>query len=298
MSWAASMACEPIIRFGVAGWSYPDWNGTVYPRGVGDRLAYLAEYVDFIEINSTFYRIPSSAQAGRWVRTVELKPAFAFSAKLHQDVTHRGLLEAGSTRLFHEGLAPLAEAGRLRHLLAQFRFDFDDLPAHRERLARVSAEFGGLAPVTFELRHRSWQSEGALAFLRELGVNVAALDYPAGRNAFDIDDPGVGQDAYLRLHGRNAAAWFDKHAGRDETYNYYYSRAEREALRDRAARLAHGRRSLTVVGNNHYEGKELANILQLKALMTGGRVAVPPPLMAAYPELSEVAAADGMLPLG
>ena len=106
MSGAASMACEPIIRFGVAGWSYPDWNGTVYPRGVGDRLAYLAEYVDFVEINSTFYRIPSSAQTGRWVRTVERKPAFAFSAKLHQDVTHRGLLEAGSTRLFMKGWRP------------------------------------------------------------------------------------------------------------------------------------------------------------------------------------------------
>ena len=293
------MGFDTTIRFGVAGWSYPDWAGKVYPRGVRNMLAYLAEYVDLIEINSTFYRIPDAEQARRWARTVERRPGFSFSAKLHQDVTHRGMLETRDIRLFHAGLAPLAEAGRLRHLLAQFRHDFDDAPERRERLERISGEFFGLGPLTFELRHRSWQTDGALAFLRTLGANVAALDYPAGRNAFDIDDPGVGEDAYLRLHGRNAAAWFDARAGRDETYNYYYSRAELGALSERAARLARGRRSLTVVGNNHYEGKELANILQMKAMMTGARVAVPAPLAAAYPELRDIAAAsEGLLPLG
>ena len=48
-----------MIRVGVAGWDYPDWEGPVYPPGSGrrlDRLGYLARYVDVIEINSTFYR--------------------------------------------------------------------------------------------------------------------------------------------------------------------------------------------------------------------------------------------------
>ena len=51
------------IRIGPAGWSYPDWEGQVYPkpkpRGF-DPLRYLAQYFDTIEINSTFYRIPST----------------------------------------------------------------------------------------------------------------------------------------------------------------------------------------------------------------------------------------------
>lgn len=286
------MACDSSIVFGVAGWSYPDWAGTVYPRGVKDRLAYLSNYVDLIEINSTFYRIPSVEQVSVWLRAVECKPAFSFAAKLHRDVTHNGVLTLKDSERFHEGLSPLVKAGRLSHLLAQFRFDFDDVPERREYLERVRNAFCVLGPLTLELRHRSWQTDQALDFLRGLGVNVAALDYPSGRNAFDIEDPGVGEHAYFRLHGRNAAAWFDKNAGRDETYNYYYSEVELKALLDRTLKLTRGRKSLTVVGNNHYEGKELANILQLKALVTGARVIVPAPLLATYPELRDIATAE------
>jgi uncharacterized protein YecE (DUF72 family) len=61
------------IRIGPAGWSSPDWEGQVYqkpkPRGF-DPLAYLAQYFDTIEINSTFYRIPSAAMAKQWVQRV------------------------------------------------------------------------------------------------------------------------------------------------------------------------------------------------------------------------------------
>lgn len=277
------------IAFGIAGWSYPDWAGYVYPPGVKDKLAYVARFVDLIEINSTFYRSPSARDSASWLQRVSRYPGFYFTAKLHQDITHRGVLEENTAVQFDEGFAPLREAGRLRHLLAQFKYDFDDTPGRRDHLRKIAERFGPLAHVTLELRHNSWQSPEALAFLESLGVTVANLDYPLSKTAFNLEECGVGSERYLRLHGRNRAAWFDKTAGRDETYNYLYSRSELEGLGRRAAKLAKDARSLTVVGNNHYQGKELANILQLKSLMIQSRVPAPAPLIGHYPELMESA---------
>ena len=94
----------------------------------------------------------------------------------------------------------------------------------------------------------------------------------------------IGEHRYLRLHGRNRAAWFDKKAGRDDTYNYLYSIQELDKIKQRVLALAKTSRSLTLVGNNHYQGKEVANVLQLKAMLSGGRTAFPPGVVARYPD--------------
>jgi uncharacterized protein YecE (DUF72 family) len=278
------------IAFGVAGWSYPDWRGFVYPPGTRDELQYLAEYVDLIEINSTFYRPPDERNTSSWARRTQHLPGFYFTAKLHQDVTHGGRIEDAMVRAFHEGMRPLTDAGRLRHLLAQFRHDFADGDASRAHLRAVRERFGDAVGLVLELRHGSWQTPGALDFLGSLDVTVANLDYPTGRDSFTLQECRIGTDGYLRLHGRNAKAWFDRNAGRDQTYNYAYSNAELERIRNRAVSLARTYRSLTIVANNHYEGKEVANALQLKALLAGARVKVPPLLAQRYPPLREIAA--------
>lgn len=287
-----TVECEsgPAIACGVAGWSYPDWDGYVYPRGEKDKLRYVARFVDMIEINSTFYRPPDARTAASWLaRTADL-PGFFFTAKLHQDITHKGAIEPATVLAFHEGFRPLAEAGRLRHLLAQFRYDFADGGAEREHLRAIRGRFGDLARVTLELRHNSWQSPDALDFLRGLDVSVANLDYPLARNSFNLARCDVGRHAYLRLHGRNAAAWFSKDAGRDETYNYLYGPAEIEEIVKRAVALARASATLTLVANNHYQGKEAVNILQIKARLTGKPVATPPLLAERYPQLKDISA--------
>lgn len=281
------------IYFGIAGWSYPDWNGILYPPKTRERLPYIARYVDLMEINSTFYRPPQARNTETWLRQTAFKPEFRFTAKLHQDITHGGTLAPEMTRAFQEGLRPMTEAGKLTHLLAQFKFDFDATPEHRGHLERIRDAFGGLTNLTFELRHNSWQGPAALAFLETLRVTVANLDYPSARNGFNLAECRIGADRYLRLHGRNAAAWFDKTAGRDETYNYYYSRTEVEKIVRRAETLRSDSRSLTVVANNHFQAKEVTNILQLKALITRQKVPAPPGLLIHYPELKDIAAPDG-----
>lgn len=280
------------IYFGVAGWSYPDWTGYVYEKGLRDPLRYLSGFVDMIEINSTFYRPPNPATAASWLRRVADRPEFFFSAKLHQDITHRGLLEPSMIQAFRQGLEPLRAGGRLRHLLAQFRYDFADHPAAREQLRRIHGELAGMAVLVVEVRHVSWQAPDALHFLEALPVTVANLDYPLAANSFNLSPCWVGEHGYFRLHGRNTTAWFDKQAGRDATYDYLYSAPELESLRERAAAVAARQKTLTIVANNHWHAKAVANILQLKNLFTGRRLPVPAALRRHYPELAAIAGND------
>ena len=293
---AASRPFAPVsadiarrVSVGIAGWSYPDWDGYVYPGGTRDKLRYVAGYVDMVEINTTFYRPPDRATTASWDRRTRDLPDFFFTAKLHQDITHHGRLEPALVAAIREGLAPLTEAGRLRHLLAQFRWDFCDSAGNRRHLEAVRRQFGNMAVLTLELRNKSWESESAQTFLSNLGVTVANLDYPTASNSFSMRLCTVGQDAYFRLHGRNAHAWFDRDAGRDETYNYCYEPGELDGIVDRSVELAKMTRSLTLVANNHFQGKEMLNALEIKSRLIGGKVFVPPDLAARYPRIRPIA---------
>ena len=277
------------VAVGVAGWSYPDWNGYVYPAGVGNRLRFVSRFVDMVEVNSSFYRPPTATTVAGWINQTAESPSFYFTAKLHRDLTHGGEFTPGMVTAIRDGFAPMAEAGKLRHLLAQFRWDFDDTATNRRRVERLCAAFGAMTTVTCEMRHNTWQSAGALAFLAEQGAGLANLDYPMARNSFNLDLCTVHRHAYLRLHGRNAAAWFNRSAGRDETYNYLYDTKEIDAIVSRAVTLARQSSSLTIVTNNHYQGKEMVNAIQLKSQLSASRVVAPEILIRHYPQLSECA---------
>lgn len=273
------------IFLGIAGWSYPDWEGFVYTSKVRDKLRFIAGYVDMIEINNTFYRPPEAKTVQAWADKTRDIPHFFFTAKLHREITHEGIIGERMTMDFHKGFEPMIGNGKLHHLLAQFKHDFDNTPEHRIHLGNINKTFGDITNLTLELRHSSWQNNDALDFLRSLNVTVANLDYPTTAESFNLDNTGIGQNAYLRLHGRNSKAWFDKKAGRDETYNYAYSAEELSVIKKRTEIIAKTAKTLTIVANNHYQGKEVANILQLKAMLSGKKVAMPPRLLDKYPQL-------------
>lgn len=304
------------VSIGVAGWSYDDWRDTVYrlparrrqptlfddaPHGPStqaaraaryaeDPLAFLAGYVDMIEINSSFYRVPNPSVAASWADRVANRPGFFFTAKLHRDFTHEGRRDDAELRRFLESLAPLTDAGRLQTILAQFRYDFDDQPSNRDRLRWIRRGIGSFCPVVAEVRHRSWQRAEALDFLRGEGLAVAILDYPAAADSFDLRTAAGGETAYLRLHGRNRQAWFSKEAGRDETYNYDYADEEIDdiAARCREQVVKH----LTVVANNHYAGKAVSAAVRLKSALEKRAVPVPPALLETYPDLRRISATE------
>jgi len=283
------MVCP--IHIGIAGWSYPDWEGIVYTDPKADQLMYVSGFVDCIEINSTFYRPPSERNTRSWLQRTSDKPEFFFTAKLHQSFTHEGRIDTVIVKQFHEGFAPMLEAGKLKHLLVQFRYDFADNPRNREHLAKIVSQFNDAFSLVVELRHKSWERQDALDALEAIGVAVCNLDYPTSRQSFNLQHCTVGRAGYFRMHGRNAEKWFSK-AGRDEVYNYLYNEGELAAIKERLDVLGRAFESLTVIANNHYRGAELANALELKALVTGQKQPVPEGLLRAYPNLAKIAVSE------
>lgn len=282
------------VLVGTAGWSYADWAGRVYPdprpRGF-DELRFLAGYLDFLEINSTFYRVPTRRTVEGWVRRTADREGFAFTAKVHQSFTHGEDGEAGpaEARAFLEALAPLREAGRLAALLLQFPWSFRDGPESRRRLARLSERFG-TERLVVEVRHSSFGTPEAEAFLAALGAGVADVDMPAARTSLPPRGRALGPTGYVRLHGRNAAAWFDREAGRDRRYDYLYAAAEIDEVVRRVRAIAAASPLTFVVTNNHFRGQGPANSLMLRARLLGRPVPVPPDLLLAFPSLAGDAA--------
>ncbi len=276
------------IYIGIAGWSYPDWKGIVYTSSKIDQLEYISRFVDCLEINSTFYRPPFEKTTKSWLQKTSKRPDFFFTAKLHRSFTHEGRIDAEIVKHFHRGFEPFLEAGKLKHLLVQFRYDFDDTSRNRRHLTDIVRNFSEAFNLAVEVRHKSWQMPDALEFLEGLGVSVCNLDYPTTRNSFDMRQCTVGKNGYFRMHGRNAEKWFSK-AGRDETYDYYYSEDELNQIKQRVDELAEAFETLTVIANNHYRGAELANAIELKVLISGQKQDVPEGLLRAYPSLGKIA---------
>jgi uncharacterized protein YecE (DUF72 family) len=283
-----------MLRVGTAGWSYPDWDGIVYPKGSaasGRALQHMSRLFDVLEINVTFYRPPSARMTQRWVERVSDRPTFRFTAKLWQGFTHsRDQEHLEEERAFNEGMMPLTESGRLGCVLVQFPHSFHNTDANRDYLESLLERFGSYRLVV-ELRHKSWMHESIHVLLTGHGVGLCNIDQPAGSTSVEPTAIITAQPGYVRLHGRNQKNWFSKEAGRDERYDYLYSHSEITEWADRL-RLMQGKSKGTdifVIANNHYRGQAPANALELIHLLTGGPVPVPESLVRQYPRLDDIA---------
>ncbi len=293
-----------MIRVGTAGWSYPDWDGVVYPRGTASSraaLERLARLFDTLEINVTFYRPPESRLAEGWARRVDDRADFLFTAKLWQGFTHqREDRHEAEEVAFKEGLRPLVEARRLGALLVQFPHSFHHTPAGRRYLESLLERFSGW-PLVVELRHASWMQPDFLATLETRGAGFCNVDQPAIGRAAPPSTVMSGPAGYVRLHGRNSDNWFRRDATRDRRYDYLYASEELRAWADRIRTMQAkaGGRDIFVIANNHYRGQAAANALELKSMLVGSPVEIPGSLVAAFPRLEPIADAGraGMLPL-
>ncbi len=283
-----------MIRVGTAGWSYPDWEGIVYPRGSqgsGRALEALVRLFDVLDIKVTFYRPPTARMTAAWVRQVAGRAAFRFTAKLWQGFTHqRGQAHAAEERAFRAGMAPLRESGRLGALLAQFPWSFRGTPENRTYLETMLDRFGDF-PLAVELRHASWMRDEVVAMLSQRQVGFCNIDQPELKDAITATTVQTAGPGYVRLHGRNREAWLRSDAGRDQRYDYLYSPDEIATWGAKIASMqaASGGRDLFVIANNHYRGQAPANALEMIAALTGRKVPVPPGLARAYPRLEAIA---------
>ena len=285
-----------MIRVGVAGWSYDDWDGIVYPARKParfDRLAYLAGFFDTLEINSTFYRIPGRKMTQSWALRVKERPDFRFTAKLYQGFTHkRTELRGDEEAAFKEGMEPLLDAGVLGAVLAQFPYSFRPGPASREVLERIVEAFGALRLVV-EIRHADWDTGEFFDFLRERNVGFCNLDQPRIARSIGPTEAATSNVGYVRLHGRNAANWFKKKAEPWERYDYIYTEEELAPWLTRIRRIAEQTADVLIIANNHYRGKAPLAALTLLAMLRGEKVAAPAELVAAYPQIARRAISKG-----
>ena len=289
------------IRIGTAGWSYKDWEGIVYPARLKQHLAeYLARYFDVIEINTSFYGPIKPELARLWSRKVAgANPEFKFTAKLYKAFTHApgGAVQPTSSatlaptekdeRDVKDGLEPLADTGKLGALLMQFPISFKNTPPNRDYLSDLVRRFQEY-PLVIEVRHASWNNQEILHSFADQGVSFCNIDQPLLGRAIAPTTHATAPIGYVRLHGRNYEQWFEHEAPHDR-YNYLYSEGELAKWKPRIEEIARKTEVTYVIANNHFQGKAAVNGLQLKHMITGGKVRAPQTLVERYPELREIA---------
>jgi uncharacterized protein YecE (DUF72 family) len=235
------------VRIGCSGWSYRDWRDGFYPPGTPSSgwLAHYASVFDTVEVNATFYRLPTRSTVRSWAEQVP--DGFLFAVKGSRYLTHMRRLRDMQTGLkrFWERLEPLRDAGKLGPVLWQLpeRFDRDD-----ETLASALGALPA-AEHCFEFRHPSWFAKDVYALLAEHGASLALGD--DARRQLPGASP-VGPLAYLRLH----------YGSRGREGNY--SERELGTWRRRIAAWR-SKRPVFVYLNNDWQGFAPRNAATLRA---------------------------------
>jgi len=291
------------LRIGTSGWNYPTgrgtWNGIFYPlpedrsRGF-DELAFYAERFNVVEVNSTFYGQPRANVALGWARRTPA--SFEFAIKLYQKFTHPGMttdatpVSQADVDAFKGGIDPLAAAGKLGPILAQFPSSFRHSPeavAYLDWLMRTFASY----TLAVELRHASWSDAGDDTRAQLATGNAAWVQIDEPKFAASIRQElsaAAGDLLYLRLHGRNARQWWD-HDQAEDRYNYHYSTQEL-ALIASQVRQAQAAKKAYLLLNNHFSAQAVANATTLKKMLDEPvTAALPSELVERYPELEGVA---------
>jgi uncharacterized protein YecE (DUF72 family) len=167
---------EPGLYLGTSGWSYADWEGTLYPEGLppGSRLSEYAKHYATVEIDSTFYGTPRNTTVEKWREVVP--EGFLFAAKFSKEVTHdRNLVGVeAETDAFLRTMAELVD--RLGPLLLQLppSFTVEGMGVLEDFLKGLPEGFR----YAVEVRHRSWLGSDLPEMLRERGVALTLIDYP------------------------------------------------------------------------------------------------------------------------
>ncbi|HEY0498531.1 MAG TPA: DUF72 domain-containing protein [Kutzneria sp.] len=241
-----------MIRIGTSGWKYPEWRGDFYPQGLVQRreLEFLAEQVDSIEINGTFYSLRTPANFRSWAAQV---PAdFVFAVKGIREVTHvrrlRGVEEA-LRGFFDSGVRELGP--RLGPVLWQLpdRATFD--PA---TMAAFLPLLDPTARHAIEVRHESFRTEAFYELARE---HNAAVVYSDGAGKWPVFDVTTADFSYIRLHGG------------EKLYISGYGDDELKGWANRIGELAAGR-DVFVYFDNTMRGRAPRDAMTLADLLREG----------------------------
>jgi uncharacterized protein YecE (DUF72 family) len=296
------------IRVGTASWTDPTLinSGRFYPASVRSaeaRLQFYASQFNIVEVDSSYYALPSEKNGYLWVeRTPD---DFVFNFKVFRIFTQHpaplnslpkdireGLspelqqkgnlyyrdLPAGVTddlwKRFESALLPLDSAGRLGVVLFQFPPWFYPGNEQREYILSCKQRLPQYR-LAVEFRHNSWLNnkniDRTLTFLRDNDFPFVCVDEPQG---FKSSVPPVAEITsdigLIRFHGRNKDTWEKKGIGPAERFNYLYSEEELKPWAEKIAELAKQTREMHVLFNNCYQDKAVVNARQISLMLSPG----------------------------
>ena len=309
-------ATEPLagpdghqVRVGTASWTDPTMtaSGVFYPSEAStaeERLQFYASRFPVVEVDATYYALPSRRLSELWVERTP--PDFVFDIKAHALLTGQptetkrlpkairealpptladkarlyakdlpGELYAEVWRQFADGLAPLAESGQLGAVFLQYPKWFFTSSENRDAIREAKA---ALAPyglrVAVEFRNATWfnekNAERTLRFLEDEGIPLVMVDAPQG---FKSSMPPVVATtspslAVVRFHGRRTATWEDmKGRATVERFRYLYDQGELAEWVPRIAQVAAQAEDTHVLMNNCYANYGSTNARELAALL-------------------------------
>jgi uncharacterized protein YecE (DUF72 family) len=304
------------VRIGTCSWADESLVKAWYPSNVRTaegRLRHYAELFDTVEVNSSYYAIPTAEAAAAWARRTP--DGFIFHVKAfgmmtrhpvkadqlppdlrgEVEVDHRGRVDHPSRELraevfdrFRAALQPLREAGKLGGILMQFPPYVTMKPASFGYLEWAQEQLGG-DEMLVEFRHRSWLEDESkaetLAFLERRGLTYVMVDAPRteAKNLVPTVVATTSPTAYLRLHGRNAATWNHRGGSAAERFDHLYSTEELAEWSEPLRRLSTlSERAFAMFNNNGRTGGEdgvpiaqaPTNALMLRDILNGAGVPV------------------------
>ena len=290
------------IKVGTCSWTDPTiLRSGWYPADADsaeERLQFYASRFPVVEVDSSYYALPSERNALLWAQRTP--DEFTFDFKAFSLMTGHGTqvtklppvlrdslpkaVTAAKKQLymkdlpeeaqrwvweaFDQALEPLRAAGKLGVVLLQFPPWFGINRANKDYLerCRVLLPEGKLA---VEFRNGSWLEERnvpeTMALLKANGMTYVAVDEPQGFRSSvplvtKVTEPSMSM---LRLHGRNADNWQAKDVTVAERFKYLYSDAELDELAPRVQELAERAEETHVLFNNCYSDYGVRNAAQL-----------------------------------
>jgi uncharacterized protein YecE (DUF72 family) len=236
------------VRIGCSGWNYDHWRDPVYGGAPATRwLELYAKRFDTVEVNATFYRLPTRKSVARWVEATP--EGFVFAVKGSRYLTHiKRLRDLGpGLERFLDRIEPLVDSPKLGPLLWQlpenFHRDDDRLAVALDRLPRRLLH-------AFEFRHPTWFADEVYELLREHHVALVIGDSP--KRPFQTHEPTTDW-TFVRFH----------HGSRGRRGNY--SERELETWATRIARWRLARAFLYF--NNDWEAFAVRNAERLRQIL-------------------------------
>lgn len=211
------------ILIGTSGYDYPEWKGIFYPEKLPrkDFLTYYSTQLNALELNNTFYSMPTKQRIESYIERSEER--LHFSIKVPKLFTHEHTSSwKSSAAELKDAVNPMVEKDLLASLLFQFPDSFNYSPDNRIYLSELMKEFAGFHCV-IEFRNQGWGKASVFEGLVVRNVSVAFSDMPQIIKTGERElSSFIGPEAYGRLHARRNTAWYSDSS--DE--RYWYSESE------------------------------------------------------------------------